>query len=227
MMTERKTRHLFPQILIVALLLPLLLSGCGGRGLDSDPEMTARQQARYPVDGVDTINLRTRPRSSPVKVGDNVPVLVLADQAGNAVSTREVTAGRDVVFVFFPGHDDPQARAVYDWVLRNRQQMANRQIEILLVTAMDEPQRNSFVAEQHQLRVGVLHDPSGWGARTFGVLDTRMSTNVSQTWSVVVGKGGNVLESRPGLYDFSEVLTLTTMRPAPQGSMRVFDYLME
>ncbi len=227
MTTSLRLRSFSATLICLSLIVPLLLASCGGRGLDSDPEMTARQQSRYPVEGVDANNLRARPRNSPVRLGDDAPVLVLADQQGNAVSTREASSGRDVMFIFFPGHDDPQARPVYEWVNRNRQQMANRQIEILLVTATDLPERNAYVAEQHSLGVGILHDPSGWGARTFGLLDARNSTNVTQVWSVVVGRGGQVIESRPGFYEFSEVLTMTTMRPSPSGSFRAFDMLRE
>jgi peroxiredoxin len=206
-----------------ASFLRLFLVACGARPLDSG----SQGNARYPIEGVDQRNLQAKPRSSPVKLGDEVPVLSLFDQQGNAVSTREATASRNVVFLFFPGHDDPQARPVYEWVTRNRQQLANHQVEILLVTAMDEPGRNAFVAGQHSLGVGILHDPSAWAARAFGLLDARNSTNVSQVWSIVVGKGGEVIESRNGLYDFTEILTLTTMRPSKPGSFRAFDMIRE
>jgi hypothetical protein len=59
------------------------------------------------------------------------------------------------------------------------------------------------------------------------LVETANGTNVSQVWSVVVGKGGQVLESRAGLYDFTDVLTLTTMRPSAPGSFRVIDMLGE
>jgi peroxiredoxin len=218
-MTSHSVRAAFAVLVVAA-----LATGCGGRGLNSDP---GSGKSDATVEGVMPQNLKAKPRNSPLKLGDKVPVLLLQDQLGNMVSTREATARGDVLMIFYPGTDDPQARPVYEWVTRNRQQLANRQVEILLVNPVDPPERTAAVAEQLQLKVGILHDPSAWGSRTFGLVETSNGTNVSQVWSVIVGKGGQVLESSPGLYDFTEILTLTTMRPSPDGSFRVIDMLGE
>jgi peroxiredoxin len=224
LLSSSHTLARFSSTALAVAMIAMLSVGCGGRGLNSDP---GSGKSAAPVEGVLPQNLQAKPRNSPVKLGDKVPVLLLQDQVGNMVSTREVTASGDVLMVFYPGTDDPQARPVYDWVARNRQQLANRQVEILLVNPVDPPERSAAVAEQLQLRVGVLHDPSAWGSRCFGLVETANGTNVSQVWSVVVGKGGQVLESRAGLYDFTDVLTLTTMRPSAPGSFRVIDMLGE
>lgn len=198
------------------------LGGCRGGILVSDPSAVPTV---HPFDGVSERNLdRARPRRSPLRLGETVPELVLRDQAGNEVSTIEVLSAGDAVFLFSPGHASPQARPIYEWVRRNRQNVTQRGAEILILTP-DDPETNAAVAQAEQLRVALLHDPSGWGARSFGLVSGAQDTTVERPWSVVAGRGGRVLSADPGLYPISDLITTLTVRPTPREDFRAIDLL--
>ncbi len=193
-----------------ALLAVILgfLAGCGG-ALVSDPSAVP---TKYPSVGVRQENLEAKPRKAPLQAGEAVPLLVLEDQKGYLVSTRELTTGGDALLIFHGGARSPEARPVYDWVRENLTMADSRDCEILLV-GPDLPETNEKVAAAEELKIGILCDPSGWGARAFGLLGRADSTQVEGIWSVVIGREGRVLEVRRGLYDVSDLVTVLAVRP--------------
>lgn len=211
--------------LILFLLLAagaFAVTGCRGGFLVSDPSSVP---TTHPFDGVSERNLdRARPKRSPLQLGDTIPDLVLTDQMGNEVASYEVVASGDAVFIFSPGHSSSQSRPIYEWVRRHRQMVEQRGAEILILTP-DDPGTNASVAQAEDLRVALLHDPSGWGARSFGVLRGAQATEVERPWTVVAGRGGRVLSADPGLYPISELITTLTVRPTPREDFRAIDLL--
>jgi len=207
--------------LLCIALAALLAASCGGK-LASDPEDIP---TKYPMGGVDAANLDAKPRKSPVEAGDDVPVLRLEDQKGNLVSTRELTSSRDAVLIFYPGADSPEARPLYDWIRANRNMASGRGCEVVIVTP-DVPSRNAEIAAAEELRVAVLHDPSGWCSRAFGLLKGNDAVAVDRTWSVVAGKEGRVLAVKPGLYDITDLTMTLAVRPDPR-PYRAIDLLKQ
>ncbi len=195
----------------LVLALVLALGGCGG-ALVTDPTAVP---SKYPAHGVRAENLDVKPRKSPIAVGESVPVLFLEDQKGFLVSTREVSTGGDALLIFQGGWTSPEARPVYDWVRESRTMTEGRDCEILLV-GPDLPETNEKIAASEELKVAILHDPSGWGARVFGLLTGNDATRVDGIWSVVLGREGRVLAVERGLYDISDLITVLTVRPDPR-----------
>jgi peroxiredoxin len=188
-----------------------LAASCNGK-LASNPDDIP---VKYPLGGVDAANLEAKPLKSPIEAGKPVPVLRLEDQKGNLVSTRELTASRDALLIFSPGADSPEARPMYDWIRANRNMASGRGCEIVVV-APDVPSVNDQIAKAEELHVAILHDPSGWGARAFGLLSDNEATSVDSTWNVLIGKEGRVLETKPGLYAISDLVMTLSVRPDPR-----------
>jgi len=207
-------------------LIPLVLfvalgTGCGGP-LVSDP---ASVPQRYESRGVDPYNLENaRPRRSPVGLGDDVPNLLLMDQNGVEVGTYELVSGGDAVLIFSPGHASPQARPIYDWVRRYRTMISQRGAEVVVLSP-DPVETNARVAEDEQLRVAVLYDVSGWGARSFGLIPRPEGDSVARPWTVVAGRDGRVMKAQAGMMPVSEVITTLEARPTPRQDFRAIDLL--
>ena len=196
---------------LMVLVPVLVLAACGG-ALVSDP---AAVPSKYPTYGVRPENLEVEPRKSPVQAGEQIPMLLLEDQKGFTVSTREVSTGSDALLIFQGGWTSPEARPVYDWVRENRTMTAGRDCEILLI-GPDTPDTNAKIAAEEELKIAMLHDPSGWGARAFGLLNGNDATHVDGIWSVVLGREGRILAVERGLYDISDLITLLAARPDPR-----------
>ena len=197
-----------------------VLTGCGGV-LVSDPDA---RPVNYPREGVLETNLDAKPLKRPIAAGERVPDFVWVDQVGRRVSTGELMAGGDSLLIFIPGDGDPATRPVYDWVRRNRATASSHQCEILLVSP-DSVDTNATVAAREELSVGIMADPSGWGARAFGLMPSGEATRPGRVWSVIVGREGKVLKVATGLLQASEMITTLKVRSAAREEMRAIDLL--
>jgi peroxiredoxin len=193
-------------------LAALVLAACGGGILNSDPDAA---RGPVPVAGVARENLDVPLRRAPIRPGEETPALVLNDQTGRPVSTLEVTAGGDALLIFIPTGSAPTSRPVFEWLRRNAYHATDRRCEVLLVTP-DTPGENTRLAAEEGLRLAILSDPSAWGARTFGFVSSRDANEVSQPWSVLIGREGKVLSLTRGLWEPSELVTELFVRRGAQ-----------
>ncbi|MBX3730717.1 MAG: redoxin domain-containing protein [Candidatus Sumerlaeia bacterium] len=217
---DRPGRERFRAGFLLAVGLGMtMLMGCGGP-LISDPEAVDLPSAAI---GVHAENANLKPRRRPIAAGEPVPSFLWFDQAGRAVTTAELVTGGDALLIFTAGDDAPHTRPVYEWVRRNKTHATRSRCEILVVTP-DGPDRNAQVAAGEQLGVAVLHDPSSWSARVFGVAPARGGT-VERPWSVLLGREGKVLEVTPGLFETSAFVTALTVRKGAQDEFRAIDLL--
>jgi peroxiredoxin len=196
----------------------IVLLGCGP--LISDPEAVDLPSAAL---GVHAENANLKPRRRPIAAGDPVPAFLWFDQAGREVTTAELVTGGDALLIFTAGDGVPHTRPVYEWVRRNRTHATRNRCEILVVTP-DAPDRSAQVAREEQLGVALLHDPSSWSARVFGVAPARGGA-VERPWSVLLGREGKVLEVTPGLFETSAFVTALTVRKGAQDDFRAIDLL--
>lgn len=195
-------------ILFATLLVLAGAAACGP--LVSDPDADPRGTAS-PV-GVAEENRGLKPRKNPVVVGDVAPRWALADQNSALVTTGELTAAGDAMLVFHPGHESSGERPVYQWVRDNREKLAQRKCEILLVTT-DDAVLSHAIGKREELKVAILADPSAWVARAHGFVPAG-APEPTQVWSVIIGNEGKVLAVKPGLFDYSESVTALVARPS-------------
>ncbi|MCB2156814.1 redoxin domain-containing protein [bacterium] len=205
---------------VYGVLVAGLLAGCGP--LVSDPDALP-ERSGPPVVGVDARNLRTELRRTPVAVGDEVPFLILTDQLGNDVSTVELTTSQDTVMIFLPPMDSPAVRPAVQWVRQNRDLVKTRGAEVVLVTPTP-PEVNGPLAKAEDLHVAVLSDPSGWGARAFGLAHRSSTSGVNRPWTVIAGREGRVYAAQSGLMEVTEVIQTLAVRPTGEDG-GVFDLI--
>ncbi|MGF1573462.1 MAG: redoxin domain-containing protein [Sumerlaeia bacterium] len=161
--------------------------------------------------GVDPRNLENSPRRSPLVVGNAVPPLWLLDQAGREVSTREIVLGGDALLLFSPGDDSPEARALYQWVMKNKTRLSNM-VEILIITP-DSVERNAEISRREALGVALLHDPASYSSRVFGVLPSRSTPRLEHTWYALLAKENRILSMNEGLPEHTDVIMQLKVRP--------------
>lgn len=205
----QKTRKAYAQFVLLFLMIivvSLLTTSCKPIELEegSSPNIELTL-------GVDERNLAVKPRRSPLAIGSPVPTLWLLDQTGREVSTREVVLGGDALLLFSPGDSSPEARALYQWVAKNKNKLGGK-LEILIVTP-DPVVVNAEIAQRENLGVALLSDPANYGARTFGVLPSRGQTALEHTWSALLAKENTILGIKEGLYEQTDVITQLKVRP--------------
>ena len=132
---------------------------------------------------------------------------MLIDQRGVAVSSGELMATKGALLVFTPGVEMGSTKAAAVWSLRNQSVLAQRGVELLLITPNTQDENGIFAAAQG-VRVGVLADPERWVTRSFG------ATGVT---SFVIGRDGRIQMHQVGLPDSAMAAMAADSLPGAKG----------
>lgn len=189
---------------LVPSVVALAVAGCKGPLQTDGPAPRASS-----VVAADNAGLA--PRRSRLPVGSPAPSFVLADQKGTSVSLAEITSRDASVLVFIPPPSDSAARPAFDYARRHRQLLAQRGMEILLVSPANS-QSNAALATGESLRVAVLSDPASWVARSFGIVPEEKPTPQA-IHTFVIGTDRRIHLSQQGLPDPAQAIMAGESRP--------------
>ena len=133
----------------------------------------------------------TNKNNMEIKIGDNIPAIVLKDQNGDLFDLKAETAGKSVVLFFYPKDDSPGCTAQACSFRDQFQDFADANAVVIGISGQSVESHKKF-AEKHRLTYTLLSDEGNkirkqFGVPTnfFGLLPGRVTYIIDKTGKVV------------------------------------------
>lgn len=140
----------------------------------------------YSVTGKTTNN-----NNMEIKIGDNIPAIVLKDQNGEIFDLQAQTAGKNVVLFFYPKDDSPGCTAQACSFRDQFQDFADANAVVIGISGQSVESHKKF-AVKHRLTYSLLSDEGNKIRKQFGV-PTNLFGILPGRVTYVIDKSGRVI----------------------------------
>lgn len=133
----------------------------------------------------------TNNNSMEIKIGDNIPAIVLKDQNGEIFNLQAQTAGKNVVLFFYPKDDSPGCTAQACSFRDQFQDFADANAVVIGISGQSVESHKKF-EEKHRLTYTLLSDEGNKIRKQFGV-PTNLFGILPGRVTYVIDKSGRVI----------------------------------